>query len=270
VQSLRFHQVGCAFFRSGTAQPYDTIIVCPGTYSENVLVDFSGNTEGVTITSTDVHNPDQTVLDGGFSIVSDYVTIKGFKIINGNPQGIGVEISGDYATVAFNHITQCFGAIRINQTPGVFASSFNTIAHNKINDNQAWGINVQGTDNVIHHNDVFDTIEDLNYGGILLANISYNGNIHHNNTYINLTYGIKVEGDNYNIHQNHVCDKIFLQFTADNIFLHQNEAVIEDNGATNVKDKRIPPHRLSIITNSNSTPAEAGSSGPTFFGPWKD
>jgi hypothetical protein len=57
VQSLRFHQVGCAFFRSGMPSPM-TLFVFPGTYSENVLVDFSGNTEGVTITSTDVHNPD--------------------------------------------------------------------------------------------------------------------------------------------------------------------------------------------------------------------
>jgi hypothetical protein len=219
------------------AQPDDTIIVCPGTYAETVLVDFSGNTNGVTIVSTDVHEPGLTQVVGAFKIVSSDVTLKGFDIRQGaDDNGICVEISGDDATVAFNVIHNCTGGgMRINSI-----SSGNTVHHDLIKDNGFFGINVEGTENGIHHNDVLNNApEDKNFGGIALADISSNGNVHNNNTAGNKPWGIKVNGDKYDFHQNQVCDGIFLQSSADAIQLHQNAVVdppgIVDNGATGVK-----------------------------------
>lgn len=228
------------------AQPFDTIVVCPGTYTEgSVLVDFGGNTEGVTITSTNLHDPDQTTVVGGFKIVSDYVTIKGLKITVGNDDNhVCVEISGDYATVAFNHITGCnYGGIRTNQAVGVFASSGNSILHNVIENNAYFGINVEGTDTSIHHNTIVNNdpvgTTNYNFGGIMLQDISSGGEIHHNTTAGNQAYGINIRGDNYHIHNNNVCDGIILQNSASGIFLHNNEVApsIINNGATHSKIK---------------------------------
>lgn len=221
----------------GAALPDDTIIVCPGTYTETVLVDFSGNTDGVTIMSTNVHDPGLTKVVGAFKIVSSDVTVKGFDISQGaTDNGICVEISGDGATVAFNAVHDCTGGgMRINAV-----SSGNTVHHNLVKNNGFFGINVEGSGNVIHHNDVLNNAPvDKNFGGIALADISSNGDVHHNNTAGNKPWGIKVEGDNYDFHQNQVCDGIFLQSSANTISLHQNVVVtppgMVDNGATGVK-----------------------------------
>ena len=218
------------------ATPYDTIIVCPGTYYETVLVDFSGNTDGVTITSTHVLAPALTHVIGGFKIVSDDVKLKGFKITNGAPDnGICVEISGSGATVVFNDVQYCQGGgIRINAI-----SSGNTIAYNEVEYNDFFGINVEGQNNVIHDNLIlYNAPVDKNFGGIELADISSNGKVYNNIIKGNLPWGIKVEGDNYKIYKNKVCDGIFLQNSADNIEVYKNVVKnppgIIDNGATNV------------------------------------
>ena len=219
------------------ATPYDTIIVCPGTYYETVLVDFSGNTDGVTITSTHVLSPALTHVVGGFKIVSDDVKLKGFKITTGvDDNGICVEISGSGATIASNDVQYCQGGgIRINSI-----SSGNTVAYNEVESNPVFGINVEGKDNVIHHNLILNNApEDSNNGGIELQDISSNGKVYANIIKGNLPYGIKVEGDNYKIYENKVCDGIFLQGSADNIELNKNVVKkppgIIDNGASNVK-----------------------------------
>ena len=219
------------------ASPYDTIIVCPGTYVENVLVDFGGNTDGVTITSTHVLAPALTHVVGGFLIISNDVKIKGFTITKGkDDNGICVEMFGSGTTVSFSDVQYCQGGgIRINSR-----SSGNTVAYNEVEYNDFFGINVEGTDNVIHHNLILNNAPvDKNFGGIELADISSNGKVHNNIIKGNKPWGIKVEGDNYKIYENKVCDGIFLQSSADNIELFKNVVKkppgIIDNGATNVK-----------------------------------
>ncbi len=233
----------------GAASPYDTIIVCPGTYYETVLVDFSGDTDGVTITSTHLLAPALTHVVGGFKIVSDDVKLKGFKITKGvDDNGICVEISGSGATVVFNDVQYCRGGgIRINSI-----SSGNTVAYNEVESNYVFGINVEGKDNVIHHNLILNNAPvDLNFGGIELQDISSNGKVHNNIIKGNKPYGIKVEGDNYKIYENKVCDGIFLQNSADNIELYKNIVKnppgIIDNGANNVKSfANILPSRCGF------------------------
>jgi hypothetical protein len=220
------------------ADPDDTIIVCPGEYNEGtVLVDF-GSTDGLTIKSK-ARKPGATILHGGFQIVSGHVTISGFKITGGKgDNGICVEISGDYATVEFNDITECTGGgIRINKQlpngPNTFVSVRNEIQFNLIHDNYRYGINVEGTNNKIHHNDILDNAPvDTNEGGIILQDISEVGD-----TNGNKPYGINVHGRDFDIHDNKICDGVFMQFSAENILLNHNFIVdppgIADNGAKN-------------------------------------
>ncbi|MBP8717482.1 MAG: right-handed parallel beta-helix repeat-containing protein [Candidatus Atribacteria bacterium] len=93
------------------SHPGDTIIVCPGTYNENIVL---GN-KNITLRSTDPLNPSvvaATIIDAGESgsVVEftggDTSTLKGFKITNGNASyGGGISVISSSPTITNNTIT---------------------------------------------------------------------------------------------------------------------------------------------------------------------
>jgi hypothetical protein len=88
----------------------DTIIVCPGTYYENIVLD----NKNITLRSTDPANlsvVSATIIDGGGSdsvvkIIDDASTLNGFTIRNGNSdQCGGIKIMFNSPTISNNNIS---------------------------------------------------------------------------------------------------------------------------------------------------------------------
>ncbi len=119
----------------------ETIVVCPGTYDENI--EFDG--KDITVQSTDPSDSDivaDTIIDGegNGSVIrfagGDTSTIKGFTIQNGNAvYGGGIDIGSSSPTIENNIITNntatgLGGGIRVVQ-------SSPTIINNNIIDNIA-------------------------------------------------------------------------------------------------------------------------------------
>ncbi len=160
-----------------TAVPGDTIIVHPGTYTENVDV----NTDDLTIKSTG--GATVTTVDGSgandevFEVVANGVTINGFEIINGGSDG-GIKFEGDNNVFSNNHVHD-------NNNYGIVAwdmgiSDNNKITRNKIHDNVRSGILIGyygNSGNEVTHNEVYDNGPD--WAGIELVN-SKNSSITHN------------------------------------------------------------------------------------------
>jgi hypothetical protein len=73
------------------AQPGNTVIVCPGTYSEDVLVNKSLRLVGLSATI------DATGLENAIQVVTSHVSITGFTVQNANGEGIlvGVDTAAD-------------------------------------------------------------------------------------------------------------------------------------------------------------------------------
>lgn len=139
------------------------ILVCDGTYTENVRIDIS-----LTLEATS-----KPIIDGGgtgnaITISADGVTIDGFEIRNGYN---GIEAGSVSGTVIKNN------DIHDNRnTPGSAGVGImfwgdaddNTIVHNKIHDNDRQGIFIGHSDaskisegNTISHNTIFNNGLDL-------------------------------------------------------------------------------------------------------------
>lgn len=65
-----------------------TVIVCPGTYAEDVLVNKPLNLFGFNATV------DATGLENGIQVVASYVTVAGFTVENANGEGVLVGVDG--------------------------------------------------------------------------------------------------------------------------------------------------------------------------------
>jgi hypothetical protein len=202
----------------------DTIIVCPGTYTETVVI--SGNRDFLSILSTEIaERGPNTILEGGFVIAfapndgPDYVTIKGFTIRGGAfDNGVCVSSAGDHATIAFNRAESCLGpfpggdgGIRLNR--GTFNS---TVHHNEIicevgtvGRSSGFGINAEadqalgGGGHTIHHNYVSGCIT-----GVLVS--ASNNLVGHNDVENGPQLEINISGDSNQVVHNMVCGDIGL------------------------------------------------------------
>jgi hypothetical protein len=93
------------------SHPGETIIVCPWTYNENIVLD----NKGITLRSTEPFNSSviaATIIRGSISdsVVKftggDTSTLEGFKITNGNAiYGGGIYIDSSSPTITNNTIT---------------------------------------------------------------------------------------------------------------------------------------------------------------------
>jgi len=126
----------------------DTIIVYPGTYTENVDV----NKDHLTIESQS--GAEKTIVQAAnveevhvFGVTADYVTIKGFTVKNASGRGIALS-QVEHCIISYNKVQNSgFGV-------WLYLSSNNTITSNTALDNGATGIHLTFSSNNIVTNNV--------------------------------------------------------------------------------------------------------------------
>jgi len=155
--------------------PGDTLIVCPGTYYENIVLD----NKDITLQSTDPSNPSTveatiiraTVSDSVVKITGgDNSTLQGFKITNGNPvyYGGGIYISGSTPTIMNNIIV----SNKASYGGGIYVgySSSPTLQNNTITSNQVdysgGGVCVVMSSAIIRDNTIMDNYAKEHGGGV--------------------------------------------------------------------------------------------------------
>jgi len=159
------------------ASPGDTIIVYPGTYTENVDV----NKDHLTIKSeggaetTIVQAADSN--DHVFEVTADYVNISGFTVKGAGYLKIGIYLySVNHCDISDNNVSSnCFGII-------LDYSSNNTITNSKASNNGGAGIYLQhsSNDNIISNintssnNEVGIVVESSSNNNLTGNNVSNN------------------------------------------------------------------------------------------------
>jgi hypothetical protein len=231
------------------ADAYDTIIVCPNDYGcyDDVLI--TGDKDGLTIMSQEI--PDcgpNTCVDSftiGFAPHSDHpehVTIKGFNVTPCKDNGVGIESSTNYNTIAFNHVFGCVeefagagGAIRVNT-----GNVGNNIHHNLVDDcgGTTSGIYAEKIDDdeSADHNIHQNCVEGCKENGIRLG--SDYSQVHQNQILDYILRGIFISdgADGNQVHHNEVCDStddsIELSGGTTGNFIHHNILTGEVTGST--------------------------------------
>jgi hypothetical protein len=230
----------------GAANPYDTILVLPGTYNDpddDDIVIPPGK-DGLTIISTEVATRGENTIVDGFSIGfppsngPSFVTIAGFKIVGGGDNGVCIESAGDYATLAFNQILDCgYDGIRIagggNFDNNVHHNILNCSAGGCFSSRNAIQLEDSGSGNHnIHQNVIIGT---WNHG----INVASNNNIIHQNE-INGPDGrvLRVSGDYNFLHHNVGCGGVQIASSADETKLQHNDYFsLLDQSSTTVEKK---------------------------------
>jgi hypothetical protein len=197
------------------ASPGDYINVCPGTYTENVVV----STNDLTIKSTggaSVTTVNAAVSFHVFQITAPGLTLDGFTIVPAGfadgDIGVNVAIEGDTdLTLIHNAVTG--GRIGVNLGCSSFGS---TIAHNTLSEQTEAGINV-------------DTCEAPPFPG------SHDNSIHHNTACsVTSTASIALGGssNDNSIHHN-VATSISVFGTGNHVYHNRTQLVITDSGSGN-------------------------------------
>ncbi|KKG08619.1 hypothetical protein EO92_18490 [Methanosarcina sp. 2.H.A.1B.4] len=210
------------------ANPGDTVLVYPGTYKENIVVDRelriiskSGNPEDTIVLAA-------TQKEHVFKVASDNVTIRGFKIkdasgVPGNYK-YGIYLDGTKnCIIDSNYIS--------NNREGILLidSSNNTLINNKLPKNNDAGIILSSSD----HNTVRSNHASGNIAGILIIYSSANNTID-GNTVSENTIGIEIQGNNNTIRNNTILDNekcgIGIESSADNAISNNKVNLNKRNG----------------------------------------
>lgn len=160
------------------AKSGDTIVVSPGLYKENLILDKSLviiSKEGKSAnTIIEAEDPKKDV----FHVTADTVTIKGFNI-TGAQSNCGICYRGSYGNIANN--TLIYNKYGILLKKSLLSDSKNiTIENNILSDNEN-GIYLQDThDNCLENNNISNDEIEVNINGIYLED-SDNNNLVNNN-----------------------------------------------------------------------------------------
>jgi|GEM_PF-991056 len=226
------------------ANDTDTILVYPGTYTENVIVNRS-----VSIMSQS-GDPNDTIVsaadgfDNAFNVTVDDVLINGFNItgVDVGP-ACGVYVSDvENFRIINNHIMDNPYGIRFN------ATNNSNITNNYMFSNGFDGILLYyASNNTIVHNMV---IESSN--GIYLAS-SCNNNTLTNNTVLKCNFGIWVSGSEYNtLVENNASENYdgFYIGASDNCILSKNIALSNTNKGILIEGGRNNTLTENLATNN--------------------
>ncbi len=137
----------------------DAATVLPGTYSERVHVTGSGSS-GAPIT----YQARGTVVMNGFTVIANYIDIKGFEITNtpdDSRDGYGVFVEGTNCVIEDNYIHYATrGGILLFVSAGNYAETSSCIVrNNRLYRNAMNGIEVRGRNHLIEGNEVWGTIQ---------------------------------------------------------------------------------------------------------------
>ena len=152
-----------------SAQNGDTVLVWPGTYFENVEINYKNITLGsLTLTTGDTSYMNQTIINGNYvgrcirlGSFADSISINGFTIINGkesSDNGGGILIDGSFA-----NITNCFITHNMSSYYGggiCFYRSSGYMSNVTIKNNHAY--DVAGGIYILLGNVIFDSINRCN------------------------------------------------------------------------------------------------------------
>jgi parallel beta-helix repeat protein len=205
-----------------SANPGDTILVAPGTYYENIIINkpilLIGESKETTIIKG-------LGTDDVAHISSDRVKISGFTIKGSGTKYIGPFSGGD-AGIELDHVVNCsvFNLIVTGNTLGISLvfSKNNLIANNLVISNGAEGIFLVSSNNNLIINNTCNS--NGMHGGIWLALSSGNAIIN-NTANFNLDIGIKLHTSSNNMVENNVCLNnkhvgIFLRSSSNNTLTH--------------------------------------------------
>lgn len=176
------------------AKSGDSIIVYPGLYKENLILDKSLviiSKEGKsTNTVIEAKDPEKDV----FHVTTDKVTIKGFNI-TGAQSNCGIYYRGSYGNIANN--TLIYNKYGILLKKSLLIDSMNaTIENNVVSDNEN-GIYLQDTHGTcLENNSISNTEIKININGIYLEDFEDNKLI--NNNVSNSWRGIYLTGSSHN------------------------------------------------------------------------
>lgn len=137
----------------------DTINVLAGDYEERVQVTNSGES-GAPIT----FQAKGVITMQGFTVKADYITIKGFEIINtpdDAQNGIGIFVQGSDCDLEENYIHFATrGGILLFANLGDYAQTSNcTVRNNRLYHNSQNGIDVRGLNHIIEGNEIWASIQ---------------------------------------------------------------------------------------------------------------
>lgn len=203
------------------ASPGDDINVCPGTYTENLVV----GTPDLTITSTGGASVTTVTAAVSFYVVqvtAPGLTLDGFTIVPDGfadgDIGVNVAIEGDTGLTLVHNVV-IGGRIGVNLGCVSFGS---TIAHNTLSGQTEAGINV-------------DTCEAPPFPG------SHDNSIHHNTACsVTSTASIALGGssNDNSIHHN-VATSISVFGTGNHVYHNRTQLVITDSGSGNNLDHNV-------------------------------
>lgn len=178
------------------AEPFDTVLVCPGTYTGTVTI----NTDDVILTSAEVASlgentiiqalPDITTRPDvtAITVEGDRVTLSGLRVRNAR---FGILSNGDEVEISHNHVHGAYNNAVVSHgrqvsvvhnlltatNYGVSAYGWgNTLAHNVVTSGSQAGIrlNRHADDSTVAHNQVCGS------AGIWLISGTTGVNVHHN------------------------------------------------------------------------------------------
>ncbi|MDD3032086.1 MAG: right-handed parallel beta-helix repeat-containing protein [Atribacterota bacterium] len=283
----------------------DTIIVCPGTYKENLT--FNG-TKKITVRSTDPQNPDTvnaTVVDGNRtgSVVTftggDSSTLEGFTVTNGSGTSIdsysaggGIYINSSNPNISYNIIenNQSDNGGGVCITGGSLPEIEKNIIKNNSSTNNAGGIYIKNSAPKIFNNVICDNSSHLYGGGVYIergyieSNNSISNNIIQNNQTSHDGGGIYITDTSPELRSNEIKGNtvsndgggIYLNSSSPNIT--GNNIIIENSanngGGLYIEDSYNSTTENSINVNSitKNTASSAGggiyldNSNPTITG----
>jgi parallel beta-helix repeat protein len=195
-------------------EPYDTIYVFNGTYSENIVIDKTINLIGENKTTTiiDGRSTGNVIKVNAEDVVIQEFTIQHSGLIFPNA---GINLSSDYNVIQGNILMNNYYGMTL------YDSSNNSIKGNTIRNNDHCGIYMsKSSNNTITNN----TIQNHNFNGIGIYDSSDENNIENNSLNNNDFCGINIRiSSNNNIKNNNISDN--------NIGIHipQSRNTVENN-----------------------------------------
>lgn len=144
---------------ANTASKGDTVIVLAGSYPERVMVSRSGEA-GAPIT----FQAQGTVVTYGFTVTSNYISIRGFEITNtpnDSRNGWGIWVNGSGCLLENNYVHDATrGGIVLFVIPGKETVMHDCIVrNNRLYRNAFTGIEVHGRNNLVEGNEIWGTIQ---------------------------------------------------------------------------------------------------------------